>query len=102
LQHESGPFHIFDKLRKMAGLTNVSDLPLNEQLLYSDKEFIHNGNIFAEILECIWCLSVWLGFLVAVYLGITKSIKRSLIPLYAFAISALTILIDTKGMFNDK
>ena len=96
IQREDGPFDIFVRFREFIGLTRVEDLPLNEQLLYPNNEFVHNGNFFAKLVECIWCLSVWVGFAISLYLGITNIIEASLVPIYALASSALTILISTK------
>lgn len=96
IQREDGPFDIFVRLREFVGLTKVEDLPLNEQLLYPEDEFIHDGNFFAKLLECIWCLSVWVGFGLSFYLGITKIIKKPLILIYTFVSSAITILIATQ------
>ena len=100
LQDEPGPFDIFKKIRTFVGLTSVEDLPLNEQILYSDKEFVHNGEFFAELIECIWCLSIWVGGLFAIYLAITGIIPYSYIPIYTLCSSALTILIKNKEIFN--
>lgn len=96
IQYEDGPFDIFTKFRELIGLTKVEDLPLNEQLLYPNDEFVHDGNFFAKLLECIWCLSVWVGFGLSFYLGITKIIKKPLILIYTFVSSAITILIATQ------
>ena len=102
IQDEEGPFDIFVHLRRLIGLTKVEDLPINEQLLYPDDKFVHNGNFFAKLVECIWCLSVWVGFGISLYLGLTKVIKKPLIPIYALASSALTILISKNfGKWSD-
>lgn len=94
LQYEEGPFNIFGKFREMIGLTNVDDLPINEQLLYPEDAFIHNGNFFAKLTECIYCLSIWVGFFISLYLGLTKMIKKPYIPIYTLVSSALTIVIS--------
>lgn len=96
VQYEDGPFDIFIKFRNLIGLTKVEDLPLNEQLLYPEDEFVHDGNFFAKLVECIWCLSIWVGFGLSLYLGLTKIIKKPWILIYTFVSSAITILIATK------
>ena len=96
LRDEEGPLHIFRKLREYVGLTKVEDLPLNEQVLYSENEFIHDGGFWAELIECIWCLSVWVGGVFAIYLAITKNIKKSMIPIFTLTSSALTIYINDR------
>ena len=96
VQYEDGPFDIFIKFRNLIGLTKVEDLPLNEQLLYPEDEFVHDGNFFAKLVECIWCLSIWVGFGLYLYLGLTKIIKKPWILIYTFVSSAITILIATK------
>lgn len=100
IQYEEGPFDIFTKFRNKIGLTKVSDLPLNEQLLYPDNEFIHDGNFFAKLVECIWCLSIWISFGISVYLAIFKFIEKSLIPIYTLTMSAFTILVVNRRIFN--
>jgi len=96
IQREDGPFDIFVRLREFIGLTKVEDLPLNEQLLYPEDEFIHDGNFFAKLVECIWCISIWVGFGLSLYLGLTKIIKKPLILIHTFVSSAITILIATQ------
>lgn len=93
IQYEDGPFDIFVKFRNLIGLTKVEDLPLNEQLLYPNDEFVHDGSFFAKLVECIWCLSVWVGFVLSLYLGLTKTIKKPMILIHTFVSSAITILI---------
>ena len=100
LQKENGPFDIFLKFRNFIGITNVEDLPINEQLLYPNEEYISNGTFFAEMISCIMCLSVWIGGLISLYLGFTKMIEKSWIPLFTLAISAITILLENRRIFN--
>lgn len=100
LQKENGPFNIFIKIRDYVGVTKVDDLPLNEQLLYPNEEYISNGTFFAEMISCIMCLSVWIGGLISLYLGFTKMIEKSWIPLFTLAISAITILLENRRIFN--
>lgn len=102
LQDEPGPFHIFERIRTWAGLTRVDDLPLNEQLMYPDKQFIHEGNFFAELIECVMCLSIWVSGAISLYLGLTKIIRKPLIPLYTLTASALTIWLENRRTFDGK
>lgn len=101
LRYEDGPYHIFNRFRSLIHLTNVDELPINQQIVYSDKEFIHDGNIFAEIVECIWCLSIWLGVMISIILVIGKVITLPIAFIYSLAISALTILIHNNRRFID-
>lgn len=95
LVNEDGPFDFAKILREKSGIIAIEDLPPNEQMLYSeDVEFTHNNSFFAKLFSCIWCISVWVGFVVSMYLGIFKLIDKKMIPLYTFALSALTIFID--------
>lgn len=101
LQEDIGPFHIFEKFRKWAGLQRVDELDMPQQIMYSDREYIHNGEFFAELLECIYCLSIWIGAIVAIYLGVVGLIAIKLIPIYALAFSALAILIKNRRIISD-
>ena len=97
---EPGPFHIFEKLRTKVGLTRVSDMEMPEQIMFSDREFVHNGEFFAELIECIMCLSVWVGAVISIYLAVTGLIDWRLVPIYAVALSAITILIKNRRLID--
>lgn len=100
LQEDDGPFHVFDKLRRWAGLIPVEELEMPEQIKYSDQQYIHDGNFFAEVLNCIYCLSVWVALFVAIYLGIVGLIEFRMVPLYALCLSTLTILIKNRRIIS--
>jgi len=102
LRVENGPFDIFSRFRLYIGLAKVEDLPLNEQLLYPDMDYVTNGSFLAEMVSCIMCLSVWIGGIFSIYLWSTSLISFSMIPIFTLAISALTILFENKGVFNGK
>ena len=80
LVREDGPFDIFAKLRKFAGVS------------YDDYSRPVGNNVFAKGLICVWCTSVWIGLALAwaseysvnilTYIGVT------------LVLSALAILLD--------
>jgi len=46
LVHEDGPWDIFLRLRRRAGLENDIEIP---------------AGFFPGVLSCIWCCSIWVG-----------------------------------------
>jgi hypothetical protein len=51
LVEESGPWHIFTRLRKATGITHDVD----EKIVTVPDKFL------AGLLSCVWCCSVWVG-----------------------------------------
>lgn len=80
VKDESGPFDIFETFREW---------------VYSK-----DNRLFVGIIECFWCLSIWIAFLVSM-LGIVFNIVNwNELFFYTFATSAIAIFIDTK-IFGD-
>ena len=76
---EDGPAYIFRKLRKM---------PLN--------------NSFHDGLSCEWCVSLWMGALVAAYywwIGIISGVEW---PLYWLALSSIGIICNQQWITGGK
>lgn len=57
LLHETGPFGIFRKARELLGV------------VYSEDDQIVSFKY--EITVCIWCLSMWIGGVIALFLYFT-------------------------------
>ena len=79
---ESGPFHVFEKIREKAGIQhdqdgNVSVIP---------------GRFFAELLSCVWCASIWAATFWAIFSYIFPEI--AFLCALPFALSTVAILID--------
>lgn len=81
LTSEEGPFGIFDWLRGV-----VSDYD-------PDDEEMRPRSELGRLLECLWCLSLWIALPVSVLLFYPSIIK---IVVMVFAISALAILVDSE------
>lgn len=79
---EDGPFHMFLRVRKMAGI--IHDIDGNP--IQSPDGF------FSELLFCVWCSSVWVGLFLTVFWFFTP--EWSLIFSVPFAFSGMAILID--------
>lgn len=80
LVEEEGPYEIFTRLRNWLG-TDVDEDHRNQHL-----------NTLRGILECIYCISVWLGFFfVAVYVISPLAAMYIALP---FALSAIAIFLD--------
>lgn len=48
---ETGPFHIFTKIRNLTGIVHDS----NEKVL------VVPGKFLAEVFSCVWCFSIYAG-----------------------------------------
>lgn len=73
LVHEQGPFNVFTKIRELAGIQHDTD----------GKVWIIPSNFFAQVLSCVWCVSLWVSF-VFIFEGIST----------VLALSAMAILIE--------
>lgn len=82
LTKESGPFHIFEKMRELIGIRhdidgNVLQIP---------------NKLFAELFSCVWCISIWAAVFWTVFWFFLPDIAfYAALP---FAISTAVILID--------
>ena len=77
LVHEDGPFNIFKRLRKLAGLENVVEIP---------------DGFFPGVLSCVWCASLWVGAVWALVWWLAPEVVEWLaLP---FALSALAIGLE--------
>ena len=82
LTREAGPFHMFEKLRELAGIEH--DQEGNVQMI--------PHKFFAELLSCVWCNSIWAGtFWTIMLISLPKVAPWIALP---FALSTLAILLD--------
>jgi hypothetical protein len=80
LVDEDGPLDIFVKFRHLIGVRYDE---------YSNK---YGKNVIANALLCHWCMSVWIGLLLA---PLSKySVNIPMLIVVALALSALSIIID--------
>jgi hypothetical protein len=81
LVNEDGPFEAFAKFRYWAGVR------------YDSVRGVWYGeNTFAEGLTCVWCVSLWTGFMASFFSGYSAKLRNFFIMWQA--ISALVILFD--------
>lgn len=81
LVNENGPFHVFRKIREMAGIKYQDDF-----------KYLVPSTFFAELLDCVWCSSVWVSFFVAALYFVSP--ERAPIIFLPFALSAIAILVE--------
>lgn len=74
IHRESGPFEILARLRHAAGVR------------YAEDSMAYGTNELANALCCMWCLSVWIGLLVALLMQTTL--------LHALAYSAGALVVE--------
>lgn len=75
---ECGPFDIFLRLRKLAGIQHDDDCRPVEW----------NGGLFAGLFSCVWCMSVWVAGIMYLIWWLSP------IPVYILAASCGGILIE--------
>jgi hypothetical protein len=80
--NEEGPFHIFEKLREKTGIQHDPDGNIE----------IVPSNLFAGILSCVWCCSVWVGF--GIWLLYTFFPTVALWIASALCLSAIAIIVN--------
>lgn len=80
LVYERGPFDMFEKLRKKAGVSHDDN---HEPSGWDD------GRYFAVMLSCIWCTSLVVSFAVAILFFILKDI--AIVLLFPFFLGAVVI-----------
>jgi hypothetical protein len=82
LSREAGPFRIFEKIRILSGIKHDGD----GSVFYIPPRF------FAELLSCVWCVSIWVGTAWYLFWLLTPTFCVAIaIP---FALSAVAILLD--------
>lgn len=82
LVNERGPFDVFLRFRRMAGITHDPE---------GRVEIIPDG-FLPGVLSCVWCASIWVGFLWIMFYTLLQGVAYFLG--YAFALSALAIVMD--------
>lgn len=81
LSYEAGPFDVFVSIREKAGIAHDDD----------GRKISDDGSFFAELLDCVWCVSVWIGGAVAIGLFFYPVLFWLLLP---FALSAGAIIVE--------
>lgn len=83
---EKGPFEIFTRLRSYFGLEDGTDEKLR---FISDNDNAVYRTI-GDILECPWCASMWMAFVV-VSLNKIKGV-RLLVPALGYSMAAIILI----------
>lgn len=73
LVKEEGPWHVFDRIRRRAGVYNVGEM-----------------SVTAELLSCVWCTSIHVS--AALY-----AVRGAFFVHYILAASALAILFEERA-----
>lgn len=82
LVDERGPLDVFVRIRELAGIQHDE----------SKKPFLYPERFFAQLLSCIWCISIWVagGWSLAYYL-VGDAVILLALP---FALSAGAIILS--------
>lgn len=81
LSYEAGPFNVFIEIRELAGIIHDD---------FGQKNIVP-PTFWAELLDCVWCLSVWIGAFVAVLVWLNPVLVWLFLP---FALSAGAIIVE--------
>ena len=81
LSYEAGPFDVFISIRELAGI-------IHDDLGQTN---IVPPVFWAELLDCVWCLSVWIGVVIAIVLYWNPVFVWLLLP---FSLSAGAIIVE--------
>lgn len=77
LVNEDGPLDIFVKLRKYIGVeTNAYGVDVGQ-------------NVVAKVFTCIWCMSVWVGFLASFFSEYSVNIGWFIVSWFAISTGAI-------------
>ena len=82
LVSEKGPFNIFVKIRSLTGIRHDS---LGDAVEIPD-------NVFAQILSCVWCCSVWVGVGTLIIFVI---LPPFIYFCFALALSSISVIVQT-------
>lgn len=87
LVHEDGPFNILGKFRHLIGVR------------YDARSVPYGSNVIGEAFTCMWCLSVWVGVFLSVFIpreppSSSMYAEAGFRVAVGLVISALTVLID--------
>jgi len=82
LSREAGPFRIFEKIRQLTGIKHDAD----GDVFYIPPKFL------AELLSCVWCVSIWVACFWTVLWYLAPEICIAIAT--PFALSTAAILID--------
>lgn len=80
--HEDGPWNMFQRIREWAGIVHDEN----------GVPWIVPGSFFAQLLSCVWCISVWFGAFFAVGMLLFPAI--TLVIAIPFALSAVAIFLN--------
>lgn len=79
LAREEGPYDVLHKLRYYLGVR------------YNEYSEPHSDKMLGQLVLCIWCNSIWVGFLIAVASNPFSVYSYTIVPL---ALSAGAILVE--------
>lgn len=85
LVDETGPFDMFLKLRELVGITHdeykrVAEIP---------------DRFLPQLLSCMWCTSVWVGFTVSVFYFLLGGVSFWMLFPLTLALSAGAIMLSS-------
>jgi hypothetical protein len=87
LSYENGPFEIFVRIRRWAGIMHDDEgIPIQWPRTF-----------FGELLSCLWCNSVWMGFFWIVAYCIHRDLTIYSSVLLALSTGAIIINRWTRG-----
>lgn len=93
LKDEDGPYEIFSRFRQAIGLTEHYQINANGE---QERVLLSNGSFFADVVQCFWCLSIWIGYAIAILAALCYLISWEQTLFVGVALSAIAIIIEEK------
>jgi len=90
LVNENGPFYVFRELRERAGIHNTIRSIFGKNANTVEK--VVPDTFFAQLLSCVWCCSIWVGFSFTLLLCMSEAV--SVLISLPFAWSAVSIFLN--------
>lgn len=81
---ETGPLHIFERLRKKVGIVHDAD----------GKVMIIPSHFLPELLSCVWCFSIWAAAVLVILTACFVHLEFLMGFLLVFALSSVAIFLD--------
>ena len=87
LSYENGPRDIIRRFRERIGIEHIIPYQKEDEITINAE-----GGLFADLICCVWCLSVWFAIIIIVCYSLWPG--EALLVCSPFAISAVAIIIE--------
>ena len=93
IKDEDGPYEMFSRFRTSIGLLEHYQFDSNGE---QERILLSNGSFLADVVQCFWCLSIWIGYGIAFLAALCHLISWQEFIFVGVALSAIAIIIEEK------